>query len=432
MRVRKEVLKLGKHHAQGGELDATAEWVDEKIAQAARMMGKGIRLPFIWGHQSEGWPLDPKARKDKRQLTEAKFNAGYVDKIERIDDRVFVEGEIPAVKRIDESGNLIHDVELSDGSKAEAAISEVSAGFDTWTDGKKEKHQDCLIHVALCTHPVYADQGGFALAEENRPPILLSGSTWFGTSDPIVDADSTRTELAAMADDPNKKKPAETTEKVTAEKPGDDQQKKDGGEDKPEASKPGEETPERSVAQTCQEISQYLELGLPDNMPDNAEKALEWIYIAACVKGKPAPTEELTMADAAAGSIGNPLMLSAAMKGDGAAATLAKNLDKSTRAALKSRIEALKARGVPDVKDLLDELPRLELSISPEGEVIDTHLHKTLTMLEKHLPTRKELAADSELTDAEPPATGKGDKAEQNQQTIKELEKNKIVPSARD
>lgn len=425
MKVRKELLRLGKHHARGGMLDATQDWADRKIEQANKLIAKGVRLPFAWGHAKKALPLDPEDAKDERQFEASKFNAGYIERLERLGDRIFVEGEIPAVKRIDDAGNLIHDVEI-EGKKTEAAISEVSAGFDTWIDGQGDKHDDCLIHVALCTHPIYAGQSGFAVAEENRPPILLSASTWFGASDAIGSTDTrVRKTLAAepdMADELKDKKD---------EKPGDDKpESKDKADKKPDESteedKPKEgEGPGKAVPDMMKEIGEIFKIGLPEQLPSDHKAALEMLYIAACAS-KPPQEEELKMANQPNNSTG-AIMLSAALKGNDWTAAVAKSLDSSTREGLKKRIEALKARGLSeqDQKDFLEMLPRLELSVDPtSGQVQDTDLHKSLTILERNLPTRKELAADSELTEHAPPVHDPKEKAKK---TLEELEKNGVI-----
>jgi hypothetical protein len=405
MRVRKELLKLGKHHAKGGTLNATREWAEAKVKQTNDLIAKGIKPPVAWGHTSTAMPLDPTKREDEQKFHSSKFKAGDLVGLELEGDKIFFQAEVPGVKRIDEHGNLIHDVEIN-GETKEAAISEVSGGFWDWTDGQGELHKDALIHVALCPLPVSAGQTGFQPAPQ---PILLSTSTWFGAIDAIESNDPAKkvTELATEPDMDEPKKP-ETEEKPT--------------EDKPAKKAPV------NVQERLKTIGDKFKIGLPDQLPDNPEDALELLYVAACVVAGPQEEETLTPEpNPTTGSI----MLSTAVKESGWAGTAARHLETTTRDGLKSRIELLKKRGLgkEDHEKLLAQVPKLELSLNPaDGKVIDTHLHDMLTVLERNLPSRKELATSTELTEEKPPVADAKAKAEE---TLKHLEEKGIIPKPR-
>ncbi|MBL8824909.1 MAG: hypothetical protein JNJ77_20145 [Planctomycetia bacterium] len=387
MRVRKELLRIGKHHTKNGVLNATPEFIDQRIAQFRQLKEKGVKVPVAWGHNSQALPLDPHARQDEQRFHQSKYKAGDLLDLVRVEDKVYMEAEIPAVKRV-ENGNLIHDVEV-DGQKKEAAISEVSAGFFDWTDGQGELHKDALIHVALCPLPVAMGQEGFQPAAQ---PVLLSTSTWFGAIDANGSTEPRKPKhLGTDMDDEKKQTEPEAT-------------------DTPEATEKEKEKPSTSkpVSELFKEIGEKLKIGLPDKVPGSAEEALELLHAAACVIAGPAQEDELVDAPNPANGTASGMMLSTAIKEKGWAGQAARNLDASTREGLKARIEALKKRGLSDddYKDFLGQVPKLELSVNPDdGKVIDTHLHRLLTFAERNLPKPHELATDTELTDVPNPTT---------------------------
>lgn len=408
MRFRKELLKVGKHHTKAGILNATPEWIDERIEQYRRMRDKGIKSPIAWGHNLTALPLDAQARQDEIRFHASKYKAGDVLNITRDGDTVYLEGDVPAIKRIDDAGHLIHEVEVN-GVKQEAAISEVSAGFHDWTDGQGETHKDALIHVALCSLPVSMNQKGFEPV--NQQPILLSTSTWFGAIEPIADAD-TRKQLATEPDMADDTKTPET--------------------ETPEPEKEKEETPKtatKPVPEMLKEIGDKFKVGLPDTLPSDPIEALNLLYVAACAVAGPNTEDDLMAEPNPTNVTGGGIMLSTAVKEKGWAGTAAKALDTSTRDALKARIEALKPRGLQDAdyKALTAQVPAMELSVCPDdGKVLPTSLHSTLDILERNLPSRKELATETELEEV-PNPNKPPDPAEKAQQTLATLEANGVI-----
>lgn len=430
MKVKKELLRFGKHHAKGGTLDATPAWAQAKVDQFQKLKSKGIKPPVAWGHTLSALPLDPQKAQDEQRFQSSKFKAGDVTGLSIEGDKLFFEAEIPAVKRIDEHGNLIHEIEI-EGKKVEGAISEVSGGFMDWMDGTGELHQDALIHVALCPLPVSANQSGFQKVETIPTPILLSTSTWFGASEAIESTDTRnthRTQLATepvMPDDEKKPKPGDDKpeEKKGAEAKADGEKKPDA-----EGEKPAEINTGKPVQTMLQEMGSIFNIGLPESLPSDPKAAFEMLYVAACATRSPASQEQMTMAPSPNGLGGQGVMLSTAIKDTGFAGTFAKNLDKSTRDALKARIEALKPRGLPEAqyKLLMAQVPALELSVNAEsGDLIPSQLHLTLDVLESMAPSRKELATDSELTPVDPPAG----KVKTDEEIYAAIEESSGIPS---
>lgn len=423
MIVEKELLRLGRLQTPNGVLEATPAWADERVAQYRRMRAKGATSPVAWGHSLKALPLDPEKAKDEQRYHASKYKAGNVLDLRRDGDRLLVKLDVPAVKRIDESGNLIHEVEI-DGQKKEAAINEVSAGFQDWQDGQGELHQDALIHVALCPLPVSMGQEGFRQVPETKPVLMLSTASYLGAIGSNVDSKnhSQRTELAtepkAMPDE-LKEKGTETTE---SEKP--------EAEEKTE--KPDEtKTPTKPVGDMLKVIGDKFKIGLPDTLPGDPLEALEMLYVAACAIGGPTQEEELMAATSPNINTSGGLMLSTAMKDKSWAGTMARTLDKNTREGLKARIAKLKGRGLQkeDEEAMLAQVPALELSANPEtGEVVETPLHRMLTVLERNLPSRKELATETELEEVPNPIKSTREKAEQ---TLQALEDNGVIEPAK-
>lgn len=162
-KVWKVLIRPGAYQAPQGRLEATASRCRRWAATFQRMKRAGIRVPVCWGHQPGAIPGE-NADKATRQYLLSKYNAGYLDDLVcGPDGALKALLDVPGAER-DREGNLVTWAKLPDGRKVPCAIKEVSAAIRDWRDGKGRDWPDAIIHVALVTLPVMAEQEGFAAA----------------------------------------------------------------------------------------------------------------------------------------------------------------------------------------------------------------------------------------------------------------------------
>lgn len=424
MLVRKSVLPVGTHHAPNGVLNATPEWCRERAQLFADLRKRGIQFPVAWGHQSKALPLDVEKAKDEQSFFKSKYNAGTLLSFDfdEAKQELVMEADIPAAKRIDADGAIIFDTEIEGTGKVEGKIAEVSAGFWDWTDGQGKTHKDCPIHVALTPLPVVAGQSGFVPVEDTaKPVILLSTRTRFGPISESSHTPSTQPVTLAtertMPDEPKDKKPE--GEKPEGDKP-------EGDPKKDSKLKSG-----KSVSERVTDIAKWLQIGTPEIIPDDADEALDLLYIAAAAIRGPASEENEIVADQSPNTGTGPVMLSTLITTGGPHVAAMKKIDKDEREKLNARIDALKGRGLsdPDFAELKGQVPKLELSLTQEGELVPHALAKTLDILERNLPTKKELAtATGDVVEVELPVK---DGREKSKAVLQQLEENGIIPPAK-
>jgi hypothetical protein len=208
--------------------------------------------------------------------------------------------------------------------------------------------------------------------------------------------------------------------------------KPEGGDDKPE----GDEKPNdsklksgKSVGERVTEIASKLKIGVPEMIPEDADEALDLLYIAACAIAGPSPEENAVVPDTPPGS--GPLMLSTAIAANGPHVAALRRIDKDERSKLNARIDALKGRGLSDAdfQELKGQVPKLELSLTAEGDLVKPELAKTLEILERNLPDKVELATKTgDVVVVEPPVP---DQRKKDEETLAALEANGAIPPAK-
>jgi hypothetical protein len=160
------LVPLGTHHAPQGPVKVTPERVDHWIKSFNRIKSAKNNIPIPWGHQLHAVPAGDA---DGTRLARAKYNAGFVERLEKnADGGLDVVGTVPPGWDVEEeSGDLINP---TDGCR----LREMSAGIGNWKDGTGEVHRDIIVHAALCTLPVVAGQSGFTSTLSTEPNIFTA------------------------------------------------------------------------------------------------------------------------------------------------------------------------------------------------------------------------------------------------------------------
>lgn len=152
---RKSLLPLGTHHAPQRVVTVTPDKVRHYVDSFNRIKSAGNKIPIPWGHQLKAVPYgDSEAMK----FAKARWNAGHIERLEvdPLTGGLVMFGTVPPGWEVEPgSGDLINP---TDGCR----IGEVSVGIGNWRDGSGTVHKDVVVHAALCTLPVIANQSGFS------------------------------------------------------------------------------------------------------------------------------------------------------------------------------------------------------------------------------------------------------------------------------
>ena len=152
--VRKTLLAPGTYKAPAGSTTITPDRISGWVDKFRALKANGVQFGVPWGHFRQASP-------DQKQFLSSRFNAGYIeDMLVGPHGGLDVVLDCPGLREV--GGKLVGTATLPDGSTVETAIKEVSAGiWPTWTDGRGQKHDDLIGHVALTTMPVVAGTGDF-------------------------------------------------------------------------------------------------------------------------------------------------------------------------------------------------------------------------------------------------------------------------------
>lgn len=179
--LRKPLLKIGdRYSAPQGDLLATPKRARHWVEKFNQLKAENFSFPVPWGHKLTALPRQESCTKaqwqaaiERRLQEESRWNASY---IEQLDIEHTPEGDFvmlsmrppPGYKVCPTTNALINE---RDGT----TIKEISGAWGNFRDGKNRVHKDILIHAALCTRPVWANQAGFEMASDG--PTMLSATT---------------------------------------------------------------------------------------------------------------------------------------------------------------------------------------------------------------------------------------------------------------
>lgn len=383
MAVVRTKLAPGNHVVRGKKVNLTPQrfksWADK--FQTLKAQGESFGVP--WGHFQDAGP-------SAKQFLASHFNAGYINDISvDADNKLNLVLDCPGLSQ-GPNGTLLGKAELADGSKVETVIKEVSPGiWDSWTDGKGNKHTDLVGHVALTMKPIVAGQSGFEAFSAELPDSVMYFASDFGK------------------DDEKKKESSDETEKL-----GDDIEKtakKDDAdsdeEDLDSLLNVGTEGAGNSEQERLTRIMALMAEGgivLPpdtdcDNFNERLETALGVMLAAQRVKAAEKAKEEADAAAAAPGPVteqGGPatnMMMSTLIKENATVRNLMQSHLAKVRETRATRIAALKKRGLKDV--IAEKLSTAKLFLSTivddSGALTDDETDRTLTILEATLPTEE-------------------------------------------
>lgn len=136
-RYRKDLITAGEYvkSSTNQSFRWSAADLDARVATFNRMKAAGVKVPAPAGHTN-----DPE------------MNRGYVVEMFREGDTLFGIFE------------LVGDDAIALAGRSEVSIAEMAS----FTDGKGNKYENAIVHVALVTDPVVPDQGGFVLIEASQ------------------------------------------------------------------------------------------------------------------------------------------------------------------------------------------------------------------------------------------------------------------------
>lgn len=393
--VRKKLLAPGRVVADGKAVDITRDRIAGWVSKFRALKADGVKFPVPWGHFKEAGP-------DSLPFCTSRFNAGYVADadIDPADGGFVVSLDCPGLA--EENGKLVSVATLPNGATVKTAIAEVSAGiWDRWADGRGRQHDDILGHVALCTHPVAFGTGDF-IALSAGPG---SGVTYFSTGGPAMakDKDDDNNDGAGLPDE------IEQVTNAAAEQPDGDEMA-DGILNPPAPAEMGDPAGDRLK----RVLGMLAEGGMvlpPDTTAENFVERLETacgVLLQSIREQKAAQAAEMQAAAAPPavddqtvpeGPPATGVMLSTLVRGSDPASRLVKSLlakaATDRRAERARRIDALRARGLPDhvAEKLLGAKLFLSTFVDPAtGDVRDDETDRTIGLLEQAMPS-PELAA---------------------------------------
>jgi len=174
----------------------TPDRIDRWCEKFNKLRSEGYRFPTPWGHKIDAEPTtdDPFARDEQS----ARWNAGYIEKlVKEKDGSLSYIGTVPPGYRLNAATGALEN------PKDHTVIAEVSPGIGHWIDGKGRRHEDLILHAALCTFPVQNAQPGFEEADE---PLGLPAGMQLLSSVGKIEYTAILNRGPAMADEINEKK----------------------------------------------------------------------------------------------------------------------------------------------------------------------------------------------------------------------------------
>ena len=403
-KFRKVVVTPGTHHHRKGVAEISPARIAGWVEKFRRMKADGIKIPIPWGHQPKADPVE-EDRLAEEEFYRSRYNATYADDFELgPQGELIVVGTAPPGYDVDpETGDLVNPADHT-------RIGEVSIAVRDWQDGKGRLWTDAIRHVALTPLPVNHGTPGFevALATDDWLPgeLRLGAATLYSPSE--LDLGTTTTKGTAMPD-PTKKTPPAADEPVDlmaeddAPEPEPEEPKED---DKPLIDFTPPEEPGGNAEELVAELIPLLEEAKIHLTPDtNAKNFLQHLKVAMhAVKHREAPEPAPTpMPAAPAGAPAQapvveetpPLLMSTAAATNPREKAAIAFATKAHRGKTESRIDGLAKvsdkHGVPwltpaRVEALRTQASGFELSLTADGEPVETELDRTLGLLEELQP----------------------------------------------
>lgn len=411
---KKLLCRTGIHKAPQGELVATPQRVRAWAEKFKKMKALGIKVPVAWGHQPKALPADQDDR-EHQLYYRSKFNAGYLDELDfdEKDGNLYGVVDAPGCELAD--GNLVHQVELSDGTKAKGAIGEVSIAIRDWKDGQGRDWPDSIIHVALTPLPVVADQGGFSAGPAPSDQVYSLSTLLYGlapaASYTLASKEGPMKDDKKKPDDKDKDKPTEGTYDTAKgdAKNGDDLPKppdtKGNGAAVDDDSKDGDD---KSTAGSKNDKAAHFSRAKDALMkqgyklPDHADAENGWDHLANILEalnhqqGESEPGQEEPQDGKQKRPVGpaqkpteepRPIMMSLATAQTPGEKGMILTLQKKHQESLSERIDKLAARGVPadEVQSFRERISTYELSLDDEWEPTEQKLDYELSVWERTL-----------------------------------------------
>lgn len=212
---RKKLVEPGVWQSAQGAVPVTPARIDHWERTFNRLRKEGFNFPAPWGHKLKAVPTedDPFAAEEAY----ARWNSGNIHRLEKdADGSLWMVAEVPPGYRVEpETNRLVNET-------TGTVVTDVSPGIGNWTDGQGRRHEDIILHAALCTHPVQHNQTGFMPADDADP--LPEGARLLSAAGTIEFTHLLQTKGPPMADeaDDTKKKPAGAEPEVEVNVGGDD------------------------------------------------------------------------------------------------------------------------------------------------------------------------------------------------------------------
>lgn len=395
------VVPPGTHHPATGPFTATRARSKHWADTFRRMKAAGIKVPLAWGHQPKAEPADEAKTQADKEYWLSKYNAGYVDDaMVEPDGTLSIIADAPGVTV--ENGAAVTTAKMPDGSTVKCSISEVSGAFRDWTSGAGVHYPDSMIHVALTPLPVVADQAGFIPLSNSAPitgEIRLSLAT-------LISHEGVR-----MADDLN----------LEGEDDGgkggeDDGGESAGGDGKKKSDDGGaidSSVEDADDSELITEASAEMEeLGI--HIPDDLSSCQEWVrHLITAIKTHKSTKSMAEGEGAAAGAVAGeqaagaaqatppstespPMMMSLTDLKDPIQKTMFNRIAKTESEKRAARITQLARRrwsdGTPcvppgEIDDLRKMAGGVLLSLTPDGDPVETEVDRILSRLERMLPS---------------------------------------------
>ena len=400
-KFRKVVVPPGEHHHRTGVATITPERIKGWVNKFRAMKADGIRIPVPWGHQPKANPVE-EDRIAEEEFYRSRYNATFVDDFELGPRGELVcVGEVPPGLTVDASGDLVDPA-------THTRIGEVSIAIRDWKDGKGRIWTDAPRHVALTPLPVAHGTGGFEalLSLEPDPLDLLLGTATLYNHFDL----STNTQKGKSMPQPPKQPPADA-EPVDIMGNDPDAEGGDEADDKPIISFE-DNAPGANGQDQVSELIPLLEEAGIHLTPDTTEaNFLQHLKVALhAVKKREKPDEMMPDPNAAQPpqqpqepvvEQTPPLMMSLATCTTPAERALFAHATRTAKAAVSRRLEALEKTtdphsGMPFLKParleaLRSQASGFELSLTPDGEPVETELDRTLSLLEELAPVQLSL-----------------------------------------
>lgn len=144
MKAWRDAVPVGTHSGIDGPVSVTPARARRWATQLKAIRRAGNKIPVPWFTDSTETTADDSA------CLAARFNAGYLEDAEFDEKRGMLRFlvDVPAAE-LDSAGNLVHEVQRPDGTKAKEGIGELRLGFANWKDGTGKLWQDVIINASL-------------------------------------------------------------------------------------------------------------------------------------------------------------------------------------------------------------------------------------------------------------------------------------------